>query len=67
MGKWWPKSCTTARPRRASYTQAQARAVFERAGLVDIELYSNFTFDPVKPEDTVYVAVGRKNKDFAGL
>lgn len=47
-------------PATRSYTQAQARAVFEQAGLVEIQLYSNFTFDPVKPEDTVYVAVGRK-------
>jgi SAM-dependent methyltransferase len=47
-------------PATRSYTQAQAQAVFEHAGFVDVELYSGFTFDPVKPDDELFVVVGRR-------
>jgi hypothetical protein len=47
-------------PATRSYTQAQARALFEGAGLVDVELYSGFTAEPVKPEDTMFVTKGRR-------
>ena len=47
-------------PATRSYTQAQARALFERAGLVDVELYSGFSGEPVKPEDTLFTAVGSR-------
>lgn len=47
-------------PATRSYTQAQAQALFERAGFVDIKLYSEFTFEPVKPEDTLFTVVGQK-------
>ena len=47
-------------PATRSYTQAQARALFERAGLVDVELFSGFSGEPVKPEDTLFTAVGSR-------
>jgi ubiquinone/menaquinone biosynthesis C-methylase UbiE len=47
-------------PATRSYTQAQARAVFESAGFNPIELYSTFTFEPVKADDTVFTVVGHK-------
>jgi ubiquinone/menaquinone biosynthesis C-methylase UbiE len=44
-----------------SYTQAQARAVFERAGFNPIELFSGpFTFEPVKADDMGFTVVGHK-------
>lgn len=47
-----------------SYTQAQARAVFESAGFNPIELYSGpFTFEPVKADDTGFTVVARKAGD----
>jgi ubiquinone/menaquinone biosynthesis C-methylase UbiE len=48
-------------PATRSYTQAEARELFVRAGLVEVRLYSEFTFEPVKPEDTLFVAVGRRS------
>lgn len=45
-------------PATRAYTQAQARALFERAGLVDVQLFSGFTFEPVKAEDAVFVVIG---------
>ncbi len=47
-------------PAVRSYTQAQARALFERAGLVDVRLYSGFSFEPAKPDDTLFTALGRR-------
>jgi SAM-dependent methyltransferase len=47
-------------PATRAYTQAQAQALFERAGLVDVELYSGFSLTPVKLEDTLFTAVGRR-------
>jgi hypothetical protein len=47
-------------PATRSYTQAQARALFERAGLVGVALYSEFSLTPVKPEDTLFTVVGRR-------
>jgi hypothetical protein len=47
-------------PATRSYTQAQARALFEVAGLVDVELYSGFTFEPVKAEDTMFTIKGSR-------
>jgi SAM-dependent methyltransferase len=48
-------------PATRSYTQTQARALFEDAGFVDVQLFSEFTFDPVKPDDTLFVVIGRKS------
>ena len=47
-------------PAVRSYSQEQARAVFEDAGFSDVRLYSGFTFDPVKPGDTLFVVTGRR-------
>jgi ubiquinone/menaquinone biosynthesis C-methylase UbiE len=47
-------------PATRSYSQAQARAIFEGAGFNPIELYSAFTFDPVKADDTGFTVVGHK-------
>src|SRR5215212_9625366 len=43
-----------------SYRQDQARSAFESSGLNPIEIYSGFTFEPVKPEDTGFTLVGHK-------
>jgi ubiquinone/menaquinone biosynthesis C-methylase UbiE len=47
-------------PAVRSYTQAQARALFERNGLLDVTLYHEFAFEPVRPEDTIFMAIGHK-------
>ena len=47
-------------PATRSYNQAQARAIFERNGFVNVTLYSESTFDPVKPEDTLFTVVAYK-------
>ena len=47
-------------PATRSYTQAQARALFERAGFLEVDLYSGFTFAPAAPEDPLFTAVGRR-------
>ena len=44
-----------------SYTQAQAREVYANAGLVDIQLFSEFRFDEaVRPNDTLFCVLGHK-------
>lgn len=48
-------------PATFSYTQADAIALFEQAGFKDIQIYSGFTFDPVKPEDTLFSILGSKS------
>jgi ubiquinone/menaquinone biosynthesis C-methylase UbiE len=47
-------------PATRSYTQEQARMLFEQAGLVDIQLYKEFTWEPASPEDGLFTLVGRK-------
>ena len=47
-------------PGTRSYTQSQARAVFEGAGFSRIDLYSGFTLEPAKPDDSVFTVVGQK-------
>lgn len=47
-------------PATRSYTQAEARDLFKRAGFVDVQLYREFTFDPVTPEDRGFTVVGQK-------
>ncbi len=47
-------------PATRSYSQSQAKELFERSGFQDIQLFSEFTFDPVKPEDSLFVIVGQK-------
>ncbi len=48
-------------PATRNYTQAQARALFARAGFDDITLYSGFTHAPAAAEDSLFVVVGRKH------
>jgi SAM-dependent methyltransferase len=41
-------------PATRSYTQAQARSMFERAGFVNIQLLRAFSFEPAAPSDLVF-------------
>ena len=47
-------------PATRSYTQEQAIGLYQEAGLKDIQIFSGFTFDPVKPEDTLFTVLGVK-------
>ena len=47
-------------PATLSYTQVEAVALFEQAGFIDVQVYSGFTIDPVKPEDTLFTLTGIK-------
>lgn len=47
-------------PATRSYTQQQARDLFAQHGFSEIQLYSEFTFEPVKPEDSLFTVVGRR-------
>ena len=47
-------------PATRSYTQAQARRLFESSGFNPIEVYSGFTFEPAKDDDSVFTLVGQK-------
>ena len=47
-------------PATRSYTQAQARALFDRAGFEAVEVYHEFTFDPVRAEDTLFCVLARR-------
>lgn len=50
----------TQAPATLSYTQAEAIALYEGAGFKNIQAYSEFTFDPAKPADTLFTLVGTK-------
>jgi ubiquinone/menaquinone biosynthesis C-methylase UbiE len=47
-------------PATRSYTQSQAIALYEEAGFKDIQVFHEFTFEPVKPEDTTFCLLGFK-------
>lgn len=47
-------------PATRSYSQSQVKELFERAGFRNILLFSEFTFDVVKPEDSLFVTIGQK-------
>jgi hypothetical protein len=47
-------------PATRSYSHAQARALFERAGFTDVQLYHEFTFEPAHPADQVITVVGHR-------
>ena len=49
-------------PATRSYTQQQAIRLYEEAGLEDIQVFHEFTFDPVKPEDDTFCVLGFKPK-----
>ncbi|MGE5377595.1 MAG: class I SAM-dependent DNA methyltransferase [Bacteroidota bacterium] len=47
-------------PATRSYNQASAVDLFKQAGFKDIQIFKEFTFEPVKPDDTVFSVIGRK-------
>jgi len=47
-------------PATRSYTQEQAIALYQKAGLRDIQVFHEFTFEPVKPEDDTFCVLGIK-------
>jgi SAM-dependent methyltransferase len=52
-------------PATRSYTQAQARNLFERAGFQPVTLYHEFTTEPVRDDDALFCVVGHKGR-FSG-
>ena len=49
-------------PATRSYTQQQASALYEETGFKDIQVFHEFTFEPVKPEDDTFCVLGFKPK-----
>jgi ubiquinone/menaquinone biosynthesis C-methylase UbiE len=49
-------------PATRSYTQQQTIALYENAGFKDITVFHEFTFEPVKAEDTLFSVLGFKPK-----
>jgi ubiquinone/menaquinone biosynthesis C-methylase UbiE len=49
-------------PATRSYTQEQAIVLYQEAGFKDIEVFHEFTFEPVKPEDETFCVLGFKPK-----
>lgn len=49
-------------PGTRSYTQHQAVKLYQEAGFKNIQIFHDFTFDPVKPEDTIFCVLGFKPK-----
>lgn len=47
-------------PATRSYTQTQARELFESAGFRDVALYKEFVFAPAEPDDHIFSVVGRR-------
>lgn len=47
-------------PATRSYTQQQAVAMYQQAGFENIQVFHEFTFEPVKPEDTTFSVLGFK-------
>lgn len=47
-------------PGTRSYTQEHAVKLYQEAGLKDIQIFHDFTFEPVRPDDTVFCVVGFK-------
>ena len=48
-------------PATRSFTQEEATKLFEQAGFEDIQIFSKFTFEPVKPEDSIFSVLGIKS------
>jgi ubiquinone/menaquinone biosynthesis C-methylase UbiE len=44
-------------PATRSYTQAEARALFEAAGFQQVDLVSRFSFEPARDDDTLFCVV----------
>lgn len=49
-------------PATRSYTQSQAISLYKEAGFDGIQVLHEFTFEPAKPEDTVFSILGFKPK-----
>ena len=47
-------------PATLSYTQDQAVALYQNAGFKDIQVFHEFTFEPVRPDDTTFCVLGFK-------
>ncbi len=47
-------------PATRSYSQSQAKDLFEKAGFQNVRLFSEFTFDAVKSEDSLFTVMGQK-------
>jgi ubiquinone/menaquinone biosynthesis C-methylase UbiE len=47
-------------PATRSYTQEQAMALYRRAGFTNIGAYHEFTFEPVRREDTLFCVLGTR-------
>ena len=47
-------------PATRSYTPEQAVAVYQEAGFKDIQVFHEFTFEPVRPEDDTFCVLGIK-------
>ena len=47
-------------PGTRSYTQEQAIELYQKAGFTDVQVFHEFTFESVKPEDTVFSILGFK-------
>ena len=47
-------------PATRSYTQEQAAALYQKAGFQDIQVFQEFTFEPVRPEDSLFSVLGVK-------
>ena len=47
-------------PGTRSYTQEQAVKLYLDAGFTEVQILHEFTFEPVKPEDTVFCVLGFK-------
>jgi ubiquinone/menaquinone biosynthesis C-methylase UbiE len=45
-------------PATRSYTQQQAVALYQQAGFKNIQVFHEFTFEPVRPEDTTFSVLG---------
>jgi len=49
-------------PATRSYTQEQAVKLYREAGFQDVQIFHEFTFNPVRPEDTVFCVLGFKSE-----
>lgn len=47
-------------PATRSYTQGQALALYQAAGFRDIRVFHEFTFEPARPEDTLFCVLGTR-------
>ena len=48
-------------PATRGYTQQESVALFMQAGFQNVQVFSRFTFEPVKPEDAIFSILGFKS------